>query len=90
VIFPGHGDGLDDFISVSKQRKGRRIAKGDKSVRKQFQSSQKLLRAAANKCHDLWRTKKTVPVKQPDNFSVARRQLHWRNCGSTFEAGKTG
>ena len=59
-------------------------------VVKQFQSPQKMLRAAAKQGDDLMRTKKTMPVNEPDDLTVPLRELHGSNRGSAFEAGKTG
>jgi hypothetical protein len=49
-----------------------------------------MLRAAAQKRHDLRGTKKTMPVNEPDDFAVAFRQSHGSNCGGAFEAVKAG
>ena len=49
-----------------------------------------MLRAAAKQGDDLMRTKKTMPVNEPDDVTVPFRELHGNNRGSAFEAGKAG
>jgi hypothetical protein len=49
-----------------------------------------MLRAAAQKRHDLWGTEKTMSVNEPDDLTVTLRESHWDNCGGAFEAGKAG
>ena len=46
-----------------------------------------LLLAAAHERHNLMRMKKTMPVNEPDDVAVARRQLDGRNRGDTLETG---
>ena len=57
---------------------------------KQFQSPQKLLRAAGNERTNMGRTHKAKPVDQTDDLSVALGKLYGGNCGCAFETGKTG
>jgi len=49
-----------------------------------------LLWATANQGDDLVGTQKPVPVDEPENFVVARRQLDGRNRGHALESGKAG
>jgi hypothetical protein len=49
-----------------------------------------LLRAAAKKGDDLMRTKKTMPVDEPDDVTIALRKSHGNVRGSAFETGKAG
>lgn len=50
-------------------------------VIEQLQPSQKVLRTAPDDCHNLRRTKKTVPVNEPDDFPVTLRQLERGKIG---------
>ena len=59
-------------------------------MKKQLQPPYNLLLAPAQKCHDLAGTEKTMPVDEPDDVTVALRQLDGRNREDTFETGKSG
>jgi hypothetical protein len=59
-------------------------------MEQQLQPADDLLRTTAHQCHDLIGTQKTVPVNLPDDVMVAAGQFDRGNCGSAFEAGKTG
>jgi hypothetical protein len=55
-------------------------------VKEQLQPPNNLLLAAAQKRDDLVGTQKTMPVDEPDEVSVAFRQLDGSNRGNAFEA----
>lgn len=57
---------------------------------KELQAAGYLLRAAAKQGHDLMRTKKTMPVNEPEDVTVALRESHGDDCGSALESGKAG
>src|SRR5882724_2053070 len=59
-------------------------------VIEQLQSAQDLLRAAADEGHDMRGAQKPVPVNEPDNLSIAGRQLYRTDGGGAFEAGNAG
>jgi hypothetical protein len=59
-------------------------------VVEQFQTSGQLLWTTAKQCDDLEGTEKTMPVNEPDDVTVAFRELYGGNGGRTFEARKAG
>ena len=58
-------------------------------VKEQLQPPHNLLLAAAKQRDNLMGTQKTMPVNEPDEVAVARRQLDGRNRGNAFEAGQS-
>jgi len=56
----------------------------------EFQPPGYLLRAAAKQGDDLMRTKKTMPMDESDDVTIAFRKSHGRVRRSSFEAGTTG
>jgi len=58
-------------------------------MKQPLQPAGQILGASANQRGNFIGTQKAMPMDEPDDFVVTRRQLDGRNRGDTLEAGKS-